>query len=125
MELYEGASRFSMITVILSHVGILSQLGHKETRFISYVVPLLNMFAAKGALVLWQPSTKSSSFAKVAGRISVLLAVVATVLVTVVSTRASAGNYPGGEAIQAFHRVVQQGNGEQCQGSSWRRENTY
>lgn len=34
------------------HVGLLSALGHKEWRFVAYVVPLLNVLAAVGASAL-------------------------------------------------------------------------
>ncbi|UZJ53194.1 hypothetical protein CBS101457_002514 [Exobasidium rhododendri] len=106
-EVWSTSHRLSMLVVIVTHVVILSQLGHKETRFISYLVPLLNIFTAKGMVTLWNPSLKTSPLLRIAGRTSILLAIATTALVTLVSIRASADNYPGGVAMDILHKIVQ------------------
>ena len=42
----------ALVTQALSFVTCLSLLGHKEWRFVIYVVPLLNVAAARGAHAL-------------------------------------------------------------------------
>lgn len=81
------------------HVAIMSTLGHKETRFISYLTPLLNVVAAQGAAELWSLTTW-----RFFGRLTVLVLVGLQVLLTSLSLTASSGNYPGGEALAQLHR---------------------
>jgi alpha-1,6-mannosyltransferase len=100
-----------MLVITVFHLGLLSVLGHKETRFISYLVPLLNTFAAKATIsVLYQRSLLRRRM----GQLLLLMTMSATALVTIVSLRASAGNYPGGEAMRAFHSTVRSQNSESC-----------
>jgi alpha-1,6-mannosyltransferase len=100
-----------MLVVTVFHLGLLSVLGHKETRFISYLVPLLNTFASKATIsVLYQRSLLRRRM----GQILVLMTMSCTFLVTIVSLRASAGNYPGGEAMRALHSNVRSQNSESC-----------
>ncbi|KAF8624429.1 hypothetical protein AX17_007138 [Amanita inopinata Kibby_2008] len=85
----------------VAFISLISRLGHKEWRFIIYVVPIFNVAAARGAQYLCTRRTA------VVGRAFVLLTtslITANVLVTVVLTFASLWNYPGGEALALLHK---------------------
>ena len=97
----------AMLLVSAFHIALLSQLGHKETRFVSYLAPLLNTTAARGAVLLWSRSSWRRG-----GQAVVVLSLAATALVTAVSLHASANNYAGGQAMRALHNAVQHDNGE-------------
>ncbi|PWN32366.1 uncharacterized protein FA14DRAFT_175171 [Meira miltonrushii] len=93
------------LVVIVSHVAIMSCLGHKETRFITYLTPLLNLYAAKGAAAIWQGIGKIR-YHLLLGRMFVCMLLAGTILLTGMSLYASAGNYPGGEALKALHNLI-------------------
>jgi len=112
MEICSSSSRISMLVVSVSHIAILSNLGHKETRFVSYLIPLLNTFVARAIVSVWNSRQKKGTTMTMAGRMIIFVFMAATTLVTIVSIRASVGNYPGGEALQALHSAVQHENGE-------------
>lgn len=101
-----------MLIVIGSHIAIMSQLGHKELRFISYLNPILNVFAAKAVVALWSQDQDNNPLSRMASRTIVLLSLAATALVTVMSLIASANNYPGGEAMQVLHGIIDGQNGK-------------
>ncbi|GAA6020689.1 hypothetical protein JCM11491_000515 [Sporobolomyces phaffii] len=85
----------------LAYVAIMSGLAHKEWRFISYVVPALNVCAASGVRAV------GALFASRKLRRSCLVAVVALNLVfAIIATFASSHNYPGGEAIKRMESLV-------------------
>ncbi|KAG0708123.1 glycosyltransferase family 22 protein [Suillus ampliporus] len=82
-------------------IGLISSLGHKEWRFIVYVVPLFNIAAARGAR--WMVSRRKGSLF---GRVMFIAAMGILALncaITIVSTRASMANYPGGSALATFN----------------------
>ncbi|TFK71490.1 alpha-1,6-mannosyltransferase subunit [Pluteus cervinus] len=88
----------------LAFVGLISFLGHKEWRFVVYVVPPFNIAAAAG--VQWLLSRRGKGFfvrwtfiLAVAGMLSLNLAA------TVMSTAAASQNYPGGQAMELFHHI--------------------
>ncbi|KAF5327333.1 hypothetical protein D9619_003978 [Psilocybe cf. subviscida] len=84
-------------------IALISCLGHKEWRFIVYLVPLFNIAAARGSRYL-VTRRKSTLF----GKLAFLLAVgipLANLVITALLTRASMTNYPGGEAMTALHRL--------------------
>ncbi|PPQ98171.1 hypothetical protein CVT26_003217 [Gymnopilus dilepis] len=84
-------------------VALISNLGHKEWRFVVYVVPLFNVAAARGAR--WMVSRRKNALL---GRLAFLVAcglVVLNVAFTSLSTIASMKNYPGGEALLTFHQL--------------------
>ncbi|THH12420.1 hypothetical protein EW146_g7714 [Bondarzewia mesenterica] len=80
---------------------LISFLGHKEWRFIVYVIPLFNVAAACGAR--WMASRRKGSMF---GRLMLLVlggVIGANVFVTTLHMRASMANYPGGEALMLFN----------------------
>lgn len=101
-----------MAAVCCAHIALLSRLGHKETRFISYLAPLINIAASIGAARLWQ-YRGDRTFGKASNLLArlVVLALVAVIAtLTAVSLIASAGNYPGGEAMARLHALRGQQN---------------
>ncbi|KAH9954038.1 glycosyltransferase family 22 protein [Russula dissimulans] len=87
----------SLVVSALGFVFLMSFLGHKEWRFVVYVVPMLNIAAAHGAQTFIR-RRKGTLFAWL-----MLLVVVGSLALntaaTVILTRASIANYPGGHAL--------------------------
>ncbi|GAA5962677.1 hypothetical protein JCM3765_006163 [Sporobolomyces pararoseus] len=85
----------------LFYIVVLSCLEHKEWRFISYVVPALNVCTASGIQAV------GALFASKKLRRSCLLAIVAlNLLFTLLGVLASSNNYPGGEAIAKLESLI-------------------
>ncbi|KAH7342008.1 Alg9-like mannosyltransferase family-domain-containing protein [Rhizoctonia solani] len=85
-----------LLTPYIIFTLLISALGHKEWRFIVYVVPMINVVAAVGAKrLLHLPSGPLS----VLGRLTVLGLVGCNIAITVLLTAISRANYPGGEAL--------------------------
>ncbi|KAJ3760692.1 Alg9-like mannosyltransferase family-domain-containing protein [Lentinula raphanica] len=95
-----------MLLPYVAFVGIISFLGHKEWRFVVYVVPVVNVGAARFGE--WMTTQRNESKSKK----STLLwfafygMILFNVLKTVVTTVASIGNYPGGKALRRFDELV-------------------
>ncbi|KIM42275.1 glycosyltransferase family 22 protein [Hebeloma cylindrosporum] len=93
----------SLLLPFVGFIALISNLGHKEWRFIVYAVPPFNVAAARGAR--WMVSYRKNSLL---GRVLFLTAsgiIVANVIITALFTTASVGNYPGGQALSEFHRI--------------------
>ncbi|KAF9778964.1 glycosyltransferase family 22 protein [Thelephora terrestris] len=92
---------YPLAVYALSFVTCLSFLGHKEWRFIIYVVPLLNVAAARGAriLVSLPKGTLLGRFCFAA----LFLMLFANSGYTLFYTHTSLGNYPGGVALVRFN----------------------
>ncbi|KAH9041595.1 alpha-1,6-mannosyltransferase subunit [Lactarius pseudohatsudake] len=87
----------ALVQPALLFILLMSFIGHKEWRFVVYVVPLLNIAAAQGARVLLNRRKGS-----IWGRLAFLMvagALMLNTVVTVLLTRASMANYPGGTAL--------------------------
>lgn len=101
-------------------ITLISLLGHKEWRFIVYLVPLFNIAAARGSRYLCVTRSSISSFltpnlhlcratrrkSTLFGQLAFLLVMailLANLAITALLTRASVTNYPGGEAMAALH----------------------
>ena len=107
----------SLLFPAVSFIALISCLGHKEWRFIIYVVPIFNIAAAHGASYLFVIISSSNhgdlrtySCARkplILRRIFILITtsiITANVLVTIIFTLSSLWNYPGGEAMTVFHQ---------------------
>ncbi|KAI9507337.1 glycosyltransferase family 22 protein [Russula earlei] len=98
------ASNAHIRSLVESAVGFLflmSFLGHKEWRFVVYVVPILNIASAQGAQTFIRQRKKT-----LFSRLKFLVVVGALVLnasATVLLTRASIANYPGGHALSRLN----------------------
>ncbi|KAG6873470.1 hypothetical protein C0995_015173 [Termitomyces sp. Mi166 len=85
----------------LVFIGLLSFLGHKEWRFIVYVVPVFNIAAALGLRNLSALSNRSNLFL-----LSVLIFFIGVnISLTYILTLTSINNYPGGTALTLFHQL--------------------
>ncbi|KAJ7684607.1 glycosyltransferase family 22 protein [Mycena polygramma] len=78
-------------------VGAMSAIGHKEWRFVVYVVPVWNVIAARGMRVM--VSQRKSSLLGRLMFLSACSAIVANIGATALLTTAAMRNYPGGEAM--------------------------
>ena len=90
---------FPMITFI----SLFSLLPHKELRFVMYALPILNSVSAVELVRIYDGQNKgrwSKYFFN--GAMSVM---VMTVFGNIGFSRASANNYPGGEALWELHRI--------------------
>ncbi|CAE6457052.1 unnamed protein product [Rhizoctonia solani] len=85
-----------LLTPYIIFTLLISALGHKEWRFVVYVVPMINVAAAVGAKRLLHLPTGPLS---VLGRLTVLGLVGCNIAITVLLTAISRANYPGGEAL--------------------------
>ncbi|KDR68602.1 hypothetical protein GALMADRAFT_146254 [Galerina marginata CBS 339.88] len=93
----------SLLLPTLGFIGLISSLGHKEWRFIIYVVPIFNIAAARGAR--WMVSRRKNSLLGRLFFLATAALIAANVAITVLLTKASMGNYPGGEALLALHHL--------------------
>ncbi|KAI0760984.1 Alg9-like mannosyltransferase family-domain-containing protein [Trametes elegans] len=93
----------ALLLPYVAFILLLSGLGHKEWRFVIYVVPVFNIAAARAAAwLLGRP--KGTLF----GRLSTLAVVGllgANGLATFLLARAACANYPGGAALFAFNQL--------------------
>ncbi|KAJ7188948.1 glycosyltransferase family 22 protein [Mycena filopes] len=95
-------------------VAAMSAIGHKEWRFVVYVVPVWNVVAARGVGVLLS-HPKSSLLGRLlflGASALLLLNLAATALLTTAAVK----NYPGGEAMGIFNFKVHRGclAGNEC-----------
>ncbi|KAG9126543.1 dolichyl-P-Man:Man(7)GlcNAc(2)-PP-dolichol alpha-1,6-mannosyltransferase [Ceratobasidium sp. 392] len=77
-------------------VLLISGLGHKEWRFVVYVVPMVNVAAAVGASRLISFSHKHL---RILGRLALAGLIICNILITAFLTIVSRANYPGGAAL--------------------------
>ncbi|KAJ7198418.1 glycosyltransferase family 22 protein [Mycena rebaudengoi] len=78
-------------------VGAMSAIGHKEWRFVVYVVPMWNAIAARGMSAM--VSQRKSSLRGRVLSLGAAGALFANLGASLLFTRAAIGNYPGGAAM--------------------------
>ncbi|CAG8523714.1 2292_t:CDS:2, partial [Cetraspora pellucida] len=88
-----------LIPILAFLVGF-SFLGHKEWRFIIYVVPILNLCAAIGWVTIKQKYPRLIFINRLISALVVIGFSISTVMVIV-----SSHNYPGGVALQKIHVI--------------------
>lgn len=79
------------------HMAVLSCLGHKEWRFILYVVPALNAVSAGGAEMLTRSAVR---------KVALVTLLALQIGLSWLSGYLSAINYPGGQALDLLHRQL-------------------
>lgn len=120
------------LAAIIGLVGGLSCLGHKEWRFVVYVVPIINLYAAVGLATLWTtirsskanvavapppppPSSTSTSTSSTTRSLEwgkflafgiIMSSLTINVVVTLVLVFISCQNYPGGQAMSQLHNHI-------------------
>jgi len=87
----------SLVQPTILYIFLMSFLAHKEWRFVVYIVPLLNIAAAHGAQTFLY-RRRRSIWSRVA-LLTVVGALALNTVATVLLTRASMVNYPGGTAL--------------------------
>ncbi|KAF7314395.1 Mannosyltransferase [Mycena kentingensis (nom. inval.)] len=88
-------------------IAAMSSMGHKEWRFIVYVVPMCNVAAARGISAM--VSQRKSSFFGRLLFLGAFCALLANFAVTVLLTTASMRNYPGGKAMELLNALPVEG----------------
>ncbi|KAF9126219.1 hypothetical protein BGW39_006788 [Mortierella sp. 14UC] len=82
-------------------VTLYSFLGHKEWRFVIYVVPLLNLGAA--ITLAWVLKRKTIAYKLLA--VALFGAIGLNFILSVAQSAISSLNYPGGQALQRLHEL--------------------
>lgn len=88
----------SILWPAIAFVTLYSMLPHKELRFIFYILPILNMYAAIGLRHLWTRRRRMWVVIFIA-----TLALLASLTASVGLAYISAKNYPGAEALNRLH----------------------
>ncbi|KAJ3177958.1 dolichyl-P-Man:Man(7)GlcNAc(2)-PP-dolichol alpha-1,6-mannosyltransferase [Gaertneriomyces sp. JEL0708] len=86
------------VAIMIGYVAMYSSLGHKEWRFIIYVIPVINLAAAIGTVKLW----KTNWLWKLCISGTIALTVVASVGMSYISSL----NYPGGQAVMELPTIL-------------------
>ncbi|XP_075553270.1 alg12 alpha-1,6-mannosyltransferase isoform X2 [Dermacentor variabilis] len=87
----------------VGYVLLYSFLPHKELRFIIYILPLLNVAAARACLYFWNSRLKSSWH--VVCTLGICFHLVANLFATGLLLYISSHNYPGGYALKKLHEI--------------------
>ncbi|KAF9260107.1 hypothetical protein L218DRAFT_962889 [Marasmius fiardii PR-910] len=96
----------SILLPYISFIVLISALGHKEWRFIVYVVPIFNVAASRTAR--WMVSRRKSWFIGRLYFLALWAMIMANFALTVVVTFASINNYPGGVALNHYNNYIDQ-----------------
>ncbi|KAG6840426.1 hypothetical protein C0991_006776 [Blastosporella zonata] len=94
----------TLLFPFLMFIGLISCLGHKEWRFIIYVVPIFNIAAANGLRYLTTTS-KRTTLGKLFALSYMPFFLSLNIALTCILTLTSMHNYPGGEALALMHQL--------------------
>ncbi|QRV89538.1 glycosyltransferase family 22 protein [Ceratobasidium sp. AG-Ba] len=94
----------ALLAPFLAFVLLVSGLGHKEWRFVVYVVPMVNVAAAVGAQRL---TTLQNKHLRVLGRLALVGLIACNIIATTFLTIVSRANYPGGAALALVNSLPQ------------------
>jgi len=100
---YEKPRIRRLLTPVIYYVLVYSFLPHKETRFIFYVVPLINIAGAVGLFYIHSSSVFSTT-KKLIYYMAILL-IAANLVVSGLMAYISSFNYPGGYALKAMNKL--------------------
>jgi alpha-1,6-mannosyltransferase len=100
---YEKPRIRRLLTPIISYVIIYSFLPHKETRFIFYVIPFINIAGGVGLFYIHSSSIFSIT-KKLIYYMTVLL-IITNLFVSGLMAYISSFNYPGGHALKAMNKI--------------------
>ena len=99
MYYFRHVSAFIIMTMI--HLLVLSQIGHKEWRFVIYIVPMLNLSAA----LVCRKVLELKNIVKQIFQVALLAGFLGMLLMSALMIQASQANYPGGQALVAFSEL--------------------
>ncbi|KAG4107638.1 hypothetical protein H8356DRAFT_320628 [Neocallimastix lanati (nom. inval.)] len=100
---YEKPRIRRLLTPAIFYVIVYSFLPHKETRFIFYVVPIINIAGGVGLYYI-QTSSVFSVTKKLIYYMTILF-VIANLIVSGLMAYVSSFNYPGGYALKAMNKL--------------------
>lgn len=89
----------------LMYMLVYSFQPHKELRFIIYVLPIISLAAANGACAAWELRSRNLGFRILS--IGAMFTSVCAIGVSLLKLLVSRMNYPGGEALQEFHNILE------------------
>jgi alpha-1,6-mannosyltransferase len=92
---------------LMMFVGFYSWLGHKEWRFIVYVVPSLTAAAAAGANALW--NLPKNELGRTIGRFALVQSIMISFAFSAILLLASSLNYPGGTGLYRLKGYIDSG----------------
>ncbi|KAI8902800.1 Alg9-like mannosyltransferase family-domain-containing protein [Globomyces pollinis-pini] len=91
--------------LLFIHIIPLSFIGHKEWRFIMYLVPIMNLAAAIGIVALLNRVKRYYSLIYPSTRLIVTIMPLLALFLSLNMLYISHFNYPGGNALQMFHTL--------------------
>lgn len=98
-------SAFGLVIPSLAYVAIYSLQGHKEARFIIYVVPPLTACAGLAASYISTHRARKPLYQLLT--LFIALSVLGSFVISTFMLGISSLNYPGGEALWKLHQVVE------------------
>lgn len=95
----------TLFATAVCYILVYSLQPHKELRFIIYVMPLISLVCANGASAAWEMRSKNLAFRILSA--GAMITSLCAVCVSLLKLMVSRMNYPGGEALQEFHYILE------------------